>query len=120
VWLNDLAAHGAGRHAVKWTRADFRKLRVPADSVDAIVTDPPWGRYWTVRHGVEHLYRDLGSAARAWLRPGGALVLLTGAPDGAVELMLEAGKLRSELVLPVLVNGSKAKVIRARKGRKRR
>jgi 16S rRNA G966 N2-methylase RsmD len=122
VWLNDLDAKGqrSERQRTRWTTADFRTLRVPAESVDAIVTDPPWGRFWTVRHGIEHLYRDIGVAARAWLRPGGALVLLTGAPDDAVEVMLRAGKLRSELVLPVLVNGSKAKVIRARKGRHRR
>lgn len=123
VWLNDLDAKGARRgerDRAKWTYLDFRKLRVPAQSVDAIVTDPPWGRNWKVRHGAEYLYRDLGVAAKAWLRPGGALVLLTGAPDAAVELMLESGKLRIELVIPVLVNGSNAKVIRARKGRTRR
>jgi 16S rRNA G966 N2-methylase RsmD len=123
VWLNDLDPKGgrrAGQPGVRWTSADFRKLRVPAQSVDAIVSDPPWGRNWTVRHGVDHLYRDFGAAVQAWLRPGGALVLLTGAPDGAVELMLDAGRLRSELVLPVLVNGSRARVIRARKGRRRR
>jgi len=122
VWLNDLDAKGErfDRTDVKWTRADFRKLRVPIGSIDAIVTDPPWGRYWKVRHGIDHLYRDIGGVAGTWLRPGGALVLLTGAPDVAVELMLEAGKLRSELALPVLVNGSKARVIRARKGRRRR
>jgi hypothetical protein len=120
VWLNDLEGKKAERPQTKWTRADFRALRVSAQSVDAIVTDPPWGRYWTIKHGVEHLYRDFGGLARAWLRPGGALVLLTGAPDRAVEVMLEAGKLRCELVLPVLVNGSKAKIIRARKARQRR
>jgi 16S rRNA G966 N2-methylase RsmD len=123
VWLNDLDAKGASRAerpSAKWTSADFRRLRVPIDSVDAIVTDPPWGRNWKVRRGVGHLYADFGVAARAWLRPGGALVLLTGAPDAAIAQMLEAGKLRSELVLPVLVNGSKATVIRARNGRRRR
>ncbi len=123
VWLNDLdakVARWAERQGMRWTNADFHKLRVATESIDAIVTDPPWGRYWRVKHGVENLYRDLGGVAKSWLRPGGALVLLTGAPDTAVELMLDAGKLRRELVLPVLVNGSKAKVLRARKGRRRR
>lgn len=121
VWLNDPEAKGAGRAerpTARWTSADFRKLRVTTGSVDAIVTDPPWGRNWKVRGGVGHLYGDFGAAAKAWLRPGGALVLLTGAPDAALELMLEVGKLRSELVLPVLVSGSRARIIRARKGRR--
>lgn len=123
VWLNDVDPKGARRAerpGLRWTNSDFRKLRVPVQTVDAIVSDPPWGRNWTPRQGIARMYGDLGNAAQAWLRPGGALVLLTGAPDAALELMMEAGNLRPELVLPVLVSGSRARVVRARKGRRRR
>ncbi len=123
VWLNDLDPKSGGRPnrpEAKWTTTDFRRLRVRTGSVDAIVTDPPWDRNWKIRRGAGHLYSDFGTAAQAWLRPGGALVLLTGAPDAAVQVMLEAGNLRPELVQPVLVSGSRAKVIRARKGRRGR
>jgi len=123
VWLNDLdksAVRKTGREGVRWTSVDFRKLRLAPGTVDAIVTDPPWGRNWTIRHGAQHLYSDIGFAAKAWLRPGGALVLLTGAPERAVEHLLEAGNLRCEMLSPVLVSGSRARIVRARKGRARR
>lgn len=123
VWLNDVAVRSVRpfqRPATKWTTTDFRRLRVRTGSVDAIVTDPPWDRSWKIRRGAGHLYADFGTAAGEWLRPGGALVLLTGAPDAAVELMLEAGKLRIEVAQAVLVNGSRATVVRARRGRRSR
>jgi 16S rRNA G966 N2-methylase RsmD len=123
VWLNDLNPPGSAIAAsprVRWTRSDFRKLRVRPQSIDALVTDPPWGRNWNMKHGAAGFYRDLGAAAQQWLRPGGAVVLLTGAPDRALEALLHAGNLRSEMTLPVLVNGSRARVIRARKGRRPR
>lgn len=120
VWLNDIEGRASGRDRIRWTHVDFRKLRVEPGTVDAVVTDPPWGRYRAVRGGIDHLYGDIGAAARAWLRPGGALVLLTGAPASAVGALADAGRLRIELDFPVLVNGSKARVIRARQGRRRR
>ncbi len=45
---------------------------IPAGSVDAIITDPPYGH--------EHLalYETLGRRAAEWLRPGGSLVCMTG------------------------------------------
>ncbi len=45
---------------------------IPAESVDAMITDPPYGR--------EHLalYEKLGRRAAEWLRPGGSLVCMTG------------------------------------------
>lgn len=123
VWLNDLdpprdkRPHGS---RIQWTHGDFRKVRVATQSVDAIVTDPPWGRNWSVKHGVTKLYGDLGAAAKQWLRPGGALVVLTGVADGALRAMLDAGNLRGEVAVPVLINGSRARIIRARKGRRTR
>jgi tRNA G10 N-methylase Trm11 len=118
VWLNDIRRQKTTVQAsagVRWTHADFRELDVAAGSVAAVVTDPPWGVFEDVREGVDALYGEIGSAAYQWLAPGGALVLLTGAPESAVDRLLGSDHLRIELELPVLVNGRKATVIRARK-----
>lgn len=88
---------------------------MPPRSVDAIVTDPPWGHFSKIEDGIEPLYARVGSAAAGWLRPGGAIVVLTGAPESSVRALLERGELALERDHPVLVNGRKARVIRARK-----
>lgn len=103
---NDAAASGG---------VDFRALDVAPGSLAAVVTDPPWGRFADVPEGVDALYRDLGQAGARWLRPGGALVVLTGAPGSAIDGLLGADGLVAEADLPVLVNGHKARVVVARR-----
>jgi Putative RNA methylase family UPF0020 len=115
VWLNDMAGTQRDRDRVRWTHRDIRDLAVPRASVDAIVTDPPWGHFSSVRAGTEALYADLGRAAAQWLQPHGAIVALSGAPEPAVQALLACGGLALERAYPVLVNGRKALVIRARR-----
>lgn len=116
VWLNDLSSDAkvVSGEGVRWTHDDFRRLDVPPGSADAIVTDPPWGAFATVEEGVAELYGDFGEAARKWLRPLGAVVLLTGASGEAVEALVGRGGFTVERDFPVLVNGRKARVLRAR------
>ncbi len=115
VWLNDVAGTQRDAGRLRWTHRDVRDLLVPPASVDAIVTDPPWGHFSSVRGGTETLYADIGRAAAQWLRPHGAIVALTAAPEPAVQALLASGRLALEREYPVLVNGRKALVIRARR-----
>jgi 16S rRNA G966 N2-methylase RsmD len=115
VWLNDIKGTQRSGQRLRWTHEDFAQLAVPLRSVDAIVTDPPWGHFSEVAGGVEHLYARVGSVAGEWLRPGGAIVVLTGASGACVHALLEHGELALERDQQVLVNGRKARVIRARK-----
>lgn len=116
IWLNDHSRNARRFNArrVRWTHEDFRNLAVTPGAVGAIVTDPPWGEFTAVEEGLVQLYTDFGEAARRWLRPQGGLVLLTGAPDVAITSLVEHGGLRVELDFGVLVNGHKARVLRAR------
>jgi site-specific DNA-methyltransferase (adenine-specific) len=45
---------------------------IPSESVDAIVTDPPYGREWLP------LYEDLAGFAARVLKPGGVCLVMTG------------------------------------------
>jgi len=116
VWLNDVKGTQRSGNCVRWTHQNTLRLAVPPASVDVIVTDPPWGKFSSVPGGVEGLYSGVGSAAARWLRPGGAIVVLTGAPEAAVRALVEGSELSVERLYPVLINGRKARVIRARKG----
>lgn len=51
---------------------DFRKVDVTADSIDLIVTDPPYPQEFL------GLWKDLGAFAERVLKPGGFLVVYSG------------------------------------------
>lgn len=54
-------------------RGDFRKVSLPANSVDFIFTDPPYPQEYL------HLYSDLSDRAEHWLKPGGVCVVYSAA-----------------------------------------
>jgi 16S rRNA G966 N2-methylase RsmD len=115
VWMNDQKGDQRSKDRMRWTHEDVADLDVPPGSVDAIVTDPPWGHFSSVAGGLVELYSRIGAVAAEWLRPGGALVVLTAAPDDAVRALVGNSALEVERDHPVLINGRKARIIRARR-----
>jgi hypothetical protein len=57
---------------IKFIHSDFRDVVLPEGSVDAIITDPPYGAEYL------HLWDDLGAFAKKALRANGFLVAYTG------------------------------------------
>ena len=88
-------------------------LAINPGTVTTVVTDPPWGIFQRIEEGIEAFYTDFGRAARSWLGSTGSAVLLTGAPDEAVQQFLDAGGFALEVDERVLVNGRKARVLHA-------
>jgi 16S rRNA G966 N2-methylase RsmD len=120
VWLNDpnpAALHGLRalprslRERVGATALDFRDLDVDAASLSAIVTDPPWDHYDELDTSVASLYADLTNFAVQALVTGGALVVLTGGGDEAIQSLTTRKELVLGKTLPVLINGRKAQIV---------
>jgi 23S rRNA G2445 N2-methylase RlmL len=59
---------------------DARRLPLPAGSVDAVVTNPPYGRQHGATAGLDKLYAGALREIARVLRPGGRAVVLTGEP----------------------------------------
>ncbi len=73
------ARQNAGRQAslLRW---DAMRLPLRDTSIDAVITNPPYGRQHLATAGLDRLYaRSLREAARV-LKPGGRCVVLTGEP----------------------------------------
>jgi 16S rRNA G966 N2-methylase RsmD len=111
------AAHIKNRQG-KFTlhTADFRSLTatLPEQSVDAIITDPPWGNYretQTVQPPIQQLYKEMFRIFDVLLKADGRVVMLGGRTD---ELPSAANAAQNRLTLlkrtPILLSGRKAEI----------
>jgi hypothetical protein len=88
-------------------QADFRSLvsLLPGKSIDAIITDPPWGHYEAKS---ETLYDEMFGVFGALIKEGGRLVILGPGND---EIPNAAkGRFIPQKTIPILLSGRKAAV----------
>jgi tRNA G10 N-methylase Trm11 len=70
---------------------DATRLPIRSGSIDALISNPPYGRQHAAPGGTARFYRTVMREAARVLRPTGRCVLLTGDPDalpGAVPAAL--------------------------------
>jgi 23S rRNA G2445 N2-methylase RlmL len=95
--------------------ADSRQLtQVPDQSIDSIVTDPPWGLYQSgtaPKEGeLQAFYAEIFREFERMLKPSGTLVLLSACKAEVDACLEKSARLRAEKKYDVLVSGKKARV----------
>ena len=102
--------------SIQWYEADASNLDFLADnSVDRVVTDPPWGSYKkTSEAELNNLHEHFLSEIHRVLRPDGIAVILSGstAVDDAIENSQDFKVLK---YYPILVSGKKATIFKLQK-----
>lgn len=92
-------------------RADFRSLAetLPARSIDAVVTDPPWGLYGGTG-GVARLYDDMFGVFTAVVKERGRVVVLCAIKEA---LLAAAAPRHFQLQteIPILLSGKKTHIM---------
>ena len=84
---------------------DAAAAPLPARSVDAVITNLPWGKQVAAGDDLSALYAGvLGAVARA-LRPAGRAVLLTDQADLLLAALASRGELRLASSLPISLFG---------------
>jgi len=112
------AAYTAARHKNRPAnfvlhKTDFRSLAalLPANSVDAIITDPPWGHYQELP--VTQLYEDMFRVFDLLLKADGRVIILGDRTD---TLAQAAGNRFTVLQnIPILLSGKKAAIYSLRR-----
>lgn len=96
-------------------QADARKLKfLPDESVNVIVTDPPWGIHKSELN-IPVFYQEVLQELSRVLQPEGKLILLTAQPEALEVAFTKTLSLQQEEVYHTLVNGKKATVFILRK-----
>jgi len=107
------AAYTAARHKNRLAdfvlhKTDFRSLAalLPAQSVDAIITDPPWGHYQELP--ITQLYEDMFRVFDLLLKADGRVIILGDRTDTLIQA---AGNRFTVLQnIPILLSGKKAAI----------
>lgn len=86
----NLAGLGTGWRVSRW---DARRLPLAAESIDAVATNPPFGKQIGSRREIEHLYPAFMAELARVLKPGGRAVILSS----QYELLKEAVRQQSGL-----------------------
>lgn len=89
------------------------KLPLEDNSIDKIVTDPPWGMF--AETNVEELYKDMMQEFTRILKPSGILVILTAQKELLEELIAEDDQLQLIKHYHILVSGKKSGVYKLQK-----
>jgi tRNA G10 N-methylase Trm11 len=100
-------------------KTDFRSLTslLPEKSIDAIITDPPWGEYQknqNARLSVSPLYEEMFGIFDTLLKADGRIVILGGRTDELVNAA--QGRFTLHRNIPILLSGKKAAVLCFGKG----
>jgi tRNA (guanine6-N2)-methyltransferase len=74
------AARTNVRRVAALLRWDATRMPLAPASVDAVITNPPYGRQHEAVAGLDRLYRGVARDVARMLRPGGRCVVLTGEP----------------------------------------
>ncbi|MDR0289838.1 MAG: methyltransferase [Treponema sp.] len=100
-------------------KTDFRSLAslLPEkSSIDAIITDPPWGEYrenQNARLSIPQFYEEMFNIFDTLLKADGRIVILGGRSDNAVQIPLinaAQGRFALRRNIPILLSGKKAAI----------
>lgn len=104
----------AAKRNVEIKRQDVLTLSkaLPPESVDAVITDPPWGLYQGVGMELREFYRAAFTQLETVLKPGGRLVVLTAAEEALRAALTACPSLTLQREFHILVSGKKSGVFK--------
>ncbi|MCL2880025.1 MAG: methyltransferase [Treponema sp.] len=91
-------------------KVDIRNIEneLPAESIDRIVTDPPWGLYEKIEEGAQQFYGMFIAKLSKLLKPAGRMVILSAKKDECERAISAVPCLKTEAVYNILVSGKKS------------
>lgn len=82
------------------------------DSIDVIVTDPPWGIYNGSNMNIADFYEDMLKEMRRVIKSDGRVIILTAKKEEMEQAILKTALFSQRKPINTLINGKKATVFR--------
>lgn len=102
---------------IEWRTGDAQHLSfIKDDSIDRVVTDPPWGIFKGESYDIATLYAGFAKELVRILKPDGIAVILSSYAD--VETAFTHPELIQIAAWPVLISGKKATIYKLQKIRR--
>lgn len=89
--------------------------QLPPESIDAVVTDPPWGLYQGVEMPLDEFYGKMLGQFEQLLKPGGRAVVLTAGKNELMAALEGMERLTLEARYDILASGKKCGLFVLRK-----
>lgn len=98
-----------GAANIRVERRDALKLaeQLPPESIDAIVTDPPWGLYQGLEVPLDEFYGEMLEQFEQLLKPEGRAVVLTAGKNELASALERTARLTPEARYDILASGKK-------------
>ncbi len=102
-------------------KVDIKQLdkELLRESIDKIVTDPPWGSYEKMNVEIEEFYGIMLSKMERVLKNNGIIVLLIGRNNDIEKMIETIPNLSIEQNYNVLISGKKANLVKLKKQTKK-
>lgn len=97
----------------KWNALRLNALT--HESIDKIITDPPWGLYGDAKLDIQSFYTQMFHEFVRLLKPGGTIILLTAQKEILEEVINQFPGLKIEEKYNILVSGKKAGLFKINK-----
>jgi Putative RNA methylase family UPF0020 len=111
----DISQLTSGAKSFEVNNVDARTLvAIDDNSIDVIVTDPPWGEFTSLsRDGLHELYNGFANAMQRVLSSehGRFVILIAREHEGVMSKALQDRRLKVRDALPILVHGHPAVVL---------
>lgn len=102
---------------IMWYDHDSSNLNfIDDNSVDRVITDPPWGQYDSTTDNMSELYSDFMKEVQRVLKPDCVATILSGY-KGAEQIFERQNQLRLIRKWNVLVSGKKATIFKLQKSK---
>jgi tRNA G10 N-methylase Trm11 len=99
-------------HQIVVKKVDIRNINreLSTESIDKIITDPPWGIFEKIEEGIQRFYDMILNNLTKLLKKDGRMIILSAKKDECEKAISTIKCLKIESIYNILVSGKKSSI----------